>query len=336
MAMTLRWWTCALWLAGTASGCSESHDPGGDGDADADADSDSDSDTDTDGDGDADVPNACDDACADEACCAVPDGFLVNHYCTDLTIDGANCGECGHSCGFEQICQDSQCGCWFGSPCGDRCFDLQNDAENCGGCGVTCPDNRPACRGGACLTCEEAGLLDCGGVCVRAEVDDRHCGACGNACEAATECVGSTCVGGECDDVDCLAGSACCDHVYGGVRGCADLRTDPFNCGGCGIRCLQGDACVDGGCGCSPWQTLCGDDCVDTNYDPSNCGECGNRCDREHPLCFEGGCTDCGDWGMTACGGQCVGLDWDPANCGECGVVCDPGEYCNMGNCEGQ
>lgn len=177
-------------------------------------------------------------------------------------------------------------------------------------------------------------MLDCGGVCVRPEVDDHHCGTCETVCGVATECVGSACTGGECDDVDCLAGSACCDHVYGGVRGCADLRTDPFNCGGCGIRCLAGDACVDGGCGCPPWQTACDDACVDLSYDPSNCGACGNRCGRDQPLCSAGECADCETWGAAACGGACVWLDADTRNCGECGNVCAADETCNMGHCQ--
>jgi hypothetical protein len=31
---------------------------------------------------------------------------------------------------------------------------------------------------------------------------------------------------------------------------CADVQTDPSNCGACGIVCAAGDVCTDGKCGC--------------------------------------------------------------------------------------
>ncbi|MBI2892502.1 MAG: hypothetical protein HYY06_03055 [Deltaproteobacteria bacterium] len=318
--------------------CSQSHregDPDAGADADADTDSDVDADADSDADGDADV---CFGACDPGACCNPPwDG---TRRCTDLATDWGNCGACGRQCGDAQYCEGGRCICWEMDPssplepCGAACVDLGSDPANCGACGRACEGETPVCRGGVCLTCEEVGLVECGGECTRVEVDDRHCGECGQSCEEGTQCVAAGCVGGECE-VECGAGSVCCDHVWGGARGCTDLRTDSFNCGACASRCLQGEECVEGSCGCSPWQTDCGGICVDLQSDTVNCGECDNECGPGAPLCVTGDCAPCETWGLVECaGGACAYLDWDQNNCGECGRRCDPDQYCDAGTCQ--
>src|SRR5688500_11557129 len=60
----------------------------------------------------------------------------------------------------------------------------------------------------------------------------------------------------------------------GGV--CANLRTDPKNCGACGTACAAGQVCDLGRCaaGCSAGLTQCGQSCIETSSDPANCGAC--------------------------------------------------------------
>ncbi|KAG0493990.1 hypothetical protein HPP92_004984 [Vanilla planifolia] len=65
-------------------------------------------------------------------------------------------------------------------------------------------------------------------------------------------------------------GPDCCKKT------CANVTSDPLNCGGCGRKCRYG-------------QTCCGGSCVNVVDDPSNCGECGKRC-RKGSFCRYGLC----------------------------------------------
>ncbi|KAG0493983.1 hypothetical protein HPP92_004977 [Vanilla planifolia] len=65
-------------------------------------------------------------------------------------------------------------------------------------------------------------------------------------------------------------GPDCCKKT------CANVTSDPLNCGGCGRKCRYG-------------QTCCGGSCVNVVDDPSNCGECGKRC-RKESFCRYGLC----------------------------------------------
>ena len=334
----------ALMLALTlAFGCSRTHPPdalGGDGDADADgdvdadvdadADADVDADVDADADGDADIIRCGGMECSSDSCCESPwDG---SDYCTDILLDPQNCGGCGVQCGQDQFCAGGECLCWGLEACGDACVDVDTDRRNCGSCGNRCGRDAPVCTDGECQTCEEAGLLTCDDACTDPLTDDDNCGACGNACDDGTACVDGSCVAGECE-LACAAGTTCCNHPWGGLRGCADLRGDPFNCGGCGARCALGESCVDGVCGCAPGLDECDGFCVDTRTDPANCGACDASCGAGSPLCMGGECVGCGEWGAIECGGGCVFANWDTQNCGDCGVRCDEQEICYLGEC---
>lgn len=39
---------------------------------------------------------------------------------------------------------------------------------------------------------------------------------------------------------------------------CVSVASDPRNCGGCGIQCKSGQACVTGLCGCAQGMMVCG------------------------------------------------------------------------------
>ena len=76
--------------------------------------------------------------------------------------------------------------------------------------------------------------------------DLNNCGSCGNVCtdlaHAAATCGGAACVIRLCD-----VGFADCNGVaYDGCE--RPVSADPRNCGGCGVLCEAGTACVDGVC----------------------------------------------------------------------------------------
>ncbi|MCB9616653.1 MAG: hypothetical protein H6721_15960 [Sandaracinus sp.] len=168
----------------------------------------------------------------------------------------------------------------------------------------TCIGGRQTCNGGtwgACVgevtpsdeTCANAGADDdCNG-----SVDDIP--SIGTSCTA--EAMGAcrqgtfTCLGGvrvcqpgtaaateRCDgvDEDCdgtvdedqtNCGNTCCNGT------CADLDSDPANCGGCLIGCAAGQICSNGGC-CSTGQIFCDGACRNPNTNRDHCGDCGVAC----------------------------------------------------------
>lgn len=92
----------------------------------------------------------------------------------------------------------------------------------------------------------------------------------------------------------CKPGFLACSDV------CADTKTDPRHCGGCGHDCRNVDgggpgygcvdgACVDGG-GCSIGIS-CGGSCVDAREAIDDCGSCQNVC-ADTQVCHEGACTN--------------------------------------------
>lgn len=158
-------------------------------------------------------------------------------------------------------------------------------------------------RPAAAQTVCDAGLTDCGGVCVDLLTDMANCGACGALCESGL--VGVACIAGVCVRTSCPAAlTSCGDNPnlpY--EQHCFDLSTDPANCGACGNVCASG-ACSGGVCapaegeGCAEGQADCGGVCIDTCCDNNNCGACGNVC-GDGLTCFEGVCDcpsgDCGE-----------------------------------------
>jgi streptogramin lyase len=96
----------------------------------------------------------------------------------------------------------------------------------------------------------------------------------------------------------CSAPQSLCESADGGILYCADLATNPANCGGCGSACSLPEAtatCVSGACAvgsCTIGFADCNgsatDGCeVDLNSDDSNCGSCGSTCAG---VCASGSC----------------------------------------------
>jgi hypothetical protein len=162
----------------------------------------------------------------------------------------------------------------------------------------------------------DAGLTDCGGICVDLVNDRNNCGACGAACAELVNCWESNC-GGIPDDPAPLACGAGLTECTGA---CVDLNSDVNNCSFCGYVCAPGDICTSGQCtpaACEAGTTNCGNICTDLNNDQLNCGACGNRC------------AD----GLLCCNGGCVNLANDTYNCGGCGTFCFSGTTCENYQC---
>jgi hypothetical protein len=134
----------------------------------------------------------------------------------------------------------------------------------------------------------------------------------------------------------------CSDPLVLCGESCADLSTDPLNCGMCGMSCdvAHGVACQDGSCGftavppCGEGLVSCGVLCVDTNTSAAHCGKCDTACDTAAgEVCSNGSCALACAGGSTACDGACVNTDDDPAHCGKCDTACSDGQVCSAGKC---
>ncbi|MFK7991452.1 MAG: hypothetical protein AB8I08_35880 [Sandaracinaceae bacterium] len=189
----------------------------------------------------------------------------------------------------------------------------------------------PMCEPGCAANeaCCEGFVAD--DTCHNLRVDVSHCGSCNIDCittNRGDDCNNSSCVCGN-EELGCLGtrASFCCPpRTPGGQRYCANLDTNPTDCGDCGLPCNQrrSDRCDGGRCQCGNQREQCtgADDsvccadgadigCVDTLTSRIHCGACNNACigsERcENGSCVRGedACTDRCEAGEVCCDGAC-------------------------------
>ena len=274
--------------------------------------------------------------------CTPPEGEMAQPFCSDLG-NTANCGECFKACpgGFScaqgdngaldcvevtVTCPDGQDACADESGW-KSCTYLDQD-NHCGKCETVC-DDASVCTiaddgTASCvkadappIVCTGEGETACGtnlfdGYCSLLD-EPTNCGGCGNACPPDWPCAEDKDTGKHfCQAPENMTGpptcwqgtDACLDH--GGVWYCADLTSDPFNCGACGAGCPDTWTCEPGN---------------------DNTPNCTAPAGHEHDMvtCPTEGDTWCPDQGW------CSSLG-DTENCGACGVTCPDGTFCDSGD----
>ena len=308
---------------------------------------------------------ACGTTCCFDTCC---DGV-----CVDTVSDSSHCGQCANACG-DRVCVNSECvsqkdACQDSKEwCNGGCVDIASDKDNCGACGTKCGDFE-TCHNGQCLpNCPSQWTL-CGTQCYDLQTDADHCGVCGNACLGNMFCSGGKCVcpvgtsncdgdatnGCEVKALQCgnatqckgeaqACGSECCAATCCNENTCADLTSDPLNCGTCGKTCettqsCQASECIDVEVVCDSEDfTACFGVCANLKNDVNNCGACAKACAYDEH-CVEGECQkaildeDCHKFGYEPCYGHCINTYSDADNCGACNVACQKNEICNKGKC---
>jgi hypothetical protein len=268
-------------------------------------------------------------------------GQCCSGQCVDIYNDSSNCGSCGGTCGGQTTCQYGGCyGPNFGfTPCtNDQC----PAGSACSAYGSTCETT--TCKGTddgiPCVYGIQNGYtlngLCCAGQCVSTSSDD-NCGACAAscgsnsctygfgycyttscnpACAAGQVCAAGVCVGSVCDPVPvtylgppaCAADDGTIGHCCSDGA-CEETLSDPQNCGGCGIKCAEGESCKKGMC----------------SGGSKNCGP-----DRLYAFCD----LDDGSTSKICCPGiGCVDTASDVRNCGGCGVACADGQICSSSGC---
>ena len=197
-------------------------------------------------------------------------GLFVLLSCTgrvSSSSSGAGGPSVGQPCRQSTECDSGLCVPRIGEPIG---------GEVLGVCTHTCASDGDCLRGWPCLATSNG-------------TDVCQCRSRSETCDGAdNDCNGiiDDAYGGVCS---CPAGKKAC------AFSCADLATDPRNCGECDRACPPGAACKAWSCTCLAGTTQCGDACVDATRDEANCGACGVKC-GPGSTCAGGSCR-CGPGG---------------------------------------
>lgn len=216
--------------------------------------------------------------------------------CVDLTSDDSNCGACGNACdptvdggalppNTYLGCVDSKCG---RPKCVNGILNYWADCDNdvyIPGQGHRVNPNSNGCE-------------------INAYVDE-HCSACGMKAPEGQFCFLEFAGFVPLPVIGCAQGLTFCGSPaymdLPPIGACADLTSDPANCGGCGRVCPGGinAVCDFGACAitCARGTADCNGDPADgcetnTDSNPNNCGSCGTACDVwAGQACVQGQCV---------------------------------------------
>jgi thiol-disulfide isomerase/thioredoxin len=262
--------------------------------------------------------------------CRCDEGFTrcdpqeaTDRKCFDLQRHKDHCGSCNHQCtgADHDVCCEGECGEFGQTRCdcaGEACpgeHDVCAEDPGAPGsffcfpcadfgwkrCGNECVDpaaNR--CCGGRVFSKAKLGPGDwrcCGPARARRLVNvrehERNCGACGRQCAKDEFCFEGRC------RTKCPRGLKRCGDTCGSPRthrcckGKLVAKSDPKNCGGCGVECKgpfdTGECCAGKCCDINA-STCCPGGCKNLSLDDKNCGACGNVC-GPNSYCRFGVCT---------------------------------------------
>lgn len=213
---------------------------------------------------------ACGVACGEsERCvsnrCVCDVGLLpCGGGCVDAEDDPMNCGSCGVTCTAPNTTLDCAAGactvvaCAAGySDCdgvaGSGCETQLGTAENCAACGDRCSFSHgvAGCADSRCVLegCN-AGFASCNRStsdgCETTLGSASNCTSCGDDCSFSHG--SGSCLRGGCRLTDCDSGWDDCDGSDS--NGCEASLTSTSHCGGCGVRCAEGEVCSGGSCQC--------------------------------------------------------------------------------------
>jgi hypothetical protein len=86
-------------------------------------------------------------------------------------------------------------------------------------------------------------------------------------CQSNSDCLPKgLCIGGKCcpNPRGCVVEGTCCPSGFTCCSGvCVQIKSDPKNCGGCGIGCAPNEDCVGGTCQCLLTNLCNGTCCID-------------------------------------------------------------------------
>ena len=269
------------------------------------------------------------------------------------------CGSASTKCNPGQICSQGQCksSCQDGETlCEGSCINPMTNSEFCGAmysCSYykSCKKNEK-CVDGKCelASCQntDEDLCTVSGmkVCINtSDNNPNHCGACNQSCPEPPK---GKYMHQQCSNRKC---TFVCDVFTKNCGTDTDpvcipnqlLKTDPLNCGNCGIKCGEKEKCSDGRCvtdhtikTCEPNQCLYNDRCVNqATHCGAKCDDCNTANHATSGYCAAGKCiaTKCA-LGYHKYEGMCTEDTLE--NCGESNEVCDVVNAinkCEQGKC---